>query len=81
MLEFSPFNTRNTRCQAGRGFEQLGLVEGVPAHGGGWNEMSFKAPPNPNRSVICVGTQRHKGFGFMTDFSILFLLDQYQGQR
>jgi len=35
------------------GFEQPGLVEGVPAHGrGGWNSMIFKVPSNPNHSMI-----------------------------
>ena len=37
----------------GQGFEQPGLVEGVPARGrGDWNWMIFKVSSNPNHSVI-----------------------------
>lgn len=33
--------------------DEAGLGEGVPAHSrGGWNWMIFKAPSNPNCSVI-----------------------------
>ena len=32
--------------------EESGIVEGVPAHGRGWNEMIFKVPSNPNGSGI-----------------------------
>jgi len=36
------------------GFEQLGLVEGVPAYGrGGGTKRSSEVPSNPNPSVIC----------------------------
>lgn len=28
------------------------LVEGVPAHGGGWNKMAFKVSSHKNHSVI-----------------------------
>ena len=35
-----------------RGLEQPALGEGVPAHGRGWNWMSFKVPSRPNRSGI-----------------------------
>jgi len=37
--------------QVGWGSEQPGLVEGVPAQGG-WNQMIFKVPSNPNHSMI-----------------------------
>lgn len=30
--------------QVGRGLKHPGVVEGVPAHGGGWNGMNFKVP-------------------------------------
>lgn len=42
------------QSQVGRGLEQPGVlqVEGVPAHGGCWNEMVFKVPSNPNHFVI-----------------------------
>jgi len=37
--------TGNVQGQAGWGFEQPGLVEGVPAHGrGGWTRPSLKVP-------------------------------------
>lgn len=32
--------------------EQSGLVEGVPALAGVWNEIIFKVPSDPNPSVI-----------------------------
>ena len=38
--------------QAGRGWGQPGLVEGVPAHGGGWSWVVFKVPCSPHHSVI-----------------------------
>lgn len=34
----------------GQGFEKPGVVEGVPAEAGGWNEVSFKGPSKPNHS-------------------------------
>lgn len=38
--------------QDGGGFQQPGLVESIPAHGRGWNEMVFKVPSNPDLSLI-----------------------------
>ena len=39
--------------QVGWGFEQLGLVEGVPAHGKGVRtRWSLEVPSNPNHSMI-----------------------------
>jgi len=36
-----------------RGFEHLGLVEGVPAHcKWGWNQVIFKVLSNPTHSMI-----------------------------
>ena len=38
--------------QVGRGSEHPALVEGVPAHGEGRNEMLCKVPSDPNHSMI-----------------------------
>jgi len=38
--------------QAGRSSEQPGLVEGVLLMAGGWNQVIFKVPSNPNHSKI-----------------------------
>ena len=37
--------------QAGRGFGQPGLVEGVPARARAWDWMVFKVPSNPNHPM------------------------------
>lgn len=42
---------------AGRGLEKPGLVEGVLAHGKGWNETVFNVPCNKKNIVrFCVST-------------------------
>jgi len=39
--------------QVGWAFEQPGLVEGVPAYSKvHWNYIMYKAPSNPNKSII-----------------------------
>lgn len=40
--------------------EPPALLEGVPAHGGGWNYVFFRAPSNPNRSVRLRTFQRFR---------------------
>jgi len=45
--------TGSVRGQVGRDFEQPGLAEVVPAHGGGdWTRWSSMVSSNPNHSVI-----------------------------
>ena len=47
-----PWLPGSVQGQVGWDFGQPGLVEGVPAHGRGWNWMGFKVPSNPNQSGI-----------------------------
>lgn len=42
----------NVQCQVRGGFEQLVLLEGVPAHGSGVATLSFKVPFNPSYYAI-----------------------------
>lgn len=43
----------SAQAQARFDFEKPGLVEGVPASGrGGWKQMVFMVPPNPNHFVL-----------------------------
>lgn len=45
----------NIQGQAGCGFEQLGVVEGVPAHlQGCWTRSPLKVPSNPNHPTILI---------------------------
>lgn len=43
--------------QLGQGLEQPGIVEGVPAHGRGWNWRFFNVPFNSDLSIIPQITQ------------------------
>jgi len=47
----------SVQAQVGWGFEQPGILEGVPAHGcsnlfPGWNLTTFSVPSNPNHSMM-----------------------------
>ncbi|TRZ10592.1 hypothetical protein HGM15179_016516 [Zosterops borbonicus] len=47
-----PWISGSVPGQVGWGLEQPGIVEGVPAHGRGWNGTIFKVLSNPNETVL-----------------------------
>lgn len=70
-------NGPKTRQQSYIYEQSLQLIQSCIVHHFSARILTFQ-----NQEYTSVwGTQRHKGFGLLTYFSILFLLDQHQGQQ